>query len=58
MTGIKYCVQEFCVRELQQSGVAVGGLLNMKRSGVCLAVRRGEKIVMQDQIIMKVVFGG
>ncbi len=46
------------VRELQQSGVAVGALLNMKRSGVCLAVRRGEKIVKQDQVIMKVVFGG
>ena len=46
------------VRELKQSGVAVGALLNMKRSGVCLAVRRGEKIVLLNQDIMTDVFGG
>jgi len=46
------------VRELEQSGVAAGALLNMKRSGVCLEVRRGEKIVLQNQAIMTEVFGG
>ncbi len=46
------------VRELEQSGVAVGALLNMKRSGVCLAVRRGERIVLENQSIMREVFGG
>ena len=50
----------FCylaVRELENSGVAVGAALNMKRSGVCLAARRGEKIVQQTPDIQDKVLG-
>ncbi|MCM2359445.1 MAG: transposase, partial [Geobacteraceae bacterium] len=36
------------VRELEYSGVTVGAALNMKRSGVCLASRRGEVFVQQN----------
>lgn len=48
----------FAVRELEYSGVTVGNALNMKRSGVCLAARRGEKFVMQNPDIREKVFGG
>jgi len=46
------------VRELEKNGTAVGSALNMKRSGVCLAARRGEKIVEQNPGIRERVFGG
>lgn len=36
------------VRKLEKSGTAVGAVLNMKRSGVCLAARRGERIVEEN----------
>lgn len=46
------------VRELEYSGVAVGEVLNMKRSGVCLAARRGEVFVLQNQGVKERVLGG
>jgi REP element-mobilizing transposase RayT len=46
------------VRELEKSGTAVGLVLNMKRSGVCLAARRGEEIVRQNPGMMEKLFGG
>jgi len=46
------------VRELEKSGTAVGLVLNMKRSGVCLAARRGEAIVRQNPGIREKVFVG
>lgn len=47
----------FAVRELEYSGVAVGEALNMKRSGVCLAARRGERFVLQNPDIREKVLG-
>jgi putative transposase len=45
------------VRELEYSGVAVGEALGMKRSGVCLAARRGELFVQQNPGIQEKVLG-
>ncbi len=45
------------VRELEKSGTAVGSVLNMKRSGVSLAARRGEMIVEQNPGIKERLFG-
>lgn len=47
----------FAVRELEYSGVRVGEALNMKRSGVCLAARRGEVFVLQNPGVREKVFG-
>lgn len=47
----------FAVRELGKSGTEVGSVLNMKRSGVCLAARRGEKIVEEKPEIRERVLG-
>lgn len=47
----------FAVRELEYSGVRVGEALNMKRSGVCLAARRGEVFVSQNPGVREKVFG-
>lgn len=47
----------FAVRELEYSGVIVGDALRMKRSGVCLAARRGEVFVMQNQGVKEKVLG-
>jgi putative transposase len=47
----------FAVRELEYSGVTVGEALNMKRSGVCLAARRGEVFVLQNPGIREKVLG-
>ncbi|WP_298434284.1 helix-turn-helix domain-containing protein [Geobacter sp.] len=44
------------VRELEMSGTAVGAVLNMKRSGVCLAARRGERVVEENPDIRARVF--
>ncbi len=46
----------FAVRELEYSGVRVGEALNMKRSGVCLAARRGEVFVLQNPGVIEKVF--
>lgn len=47
----------FAVRELEYSGVTAGEALNMKRSGVCLAARRGEVFVRQNPSIREKVLG-
>lgn len=47
----------FAVRELEYSGVRVGEVLNMKRSGVCLAARRGEVFVSQNPGVREKVIG-
>lgn len=47
----------FAVRELEYSGVRVGEALNMKRSGVCLAARRGEVFVLQNPGVREKVVG-
>jgi putative transposase len=47
----------FAVRELEYSGVTVGEALNMKKSGVCLAARRGEVFVLQNPGIREKVLG-
>lgn len=46
------------VRELEKSGAEVGLVLNMKRSGVCLAARRGEEIIRRCPDIIEKVLGG
>lgn len=47
-----------CLKEVRSFiGVAVGKVLNMKRSGVCLAARRGEKIVQQNPGLREKVLG-
>lgn len=48
----------FAVRELGYSGVAAGNALNMKRSGVCLASRRGEVFVQQNPAVRERIMGG
>jgi REP element-mobilizing transposase RayT len=47
----------FAVIELEYSGVAVGEALNMKRSGVCLAARRGEVYVQKNQGMKEQILG-
>ena len=45
------------VREIGYSGVAVGQILNMNRSGVCIAARRGEVIMHHNPEIKEKVLG-
>jgi len=45
------------VREIGYSGVAVGQVLNMNRSGVCIAARRGEVLVQRNPVIKEKVLG-
>lgn len=47
----------FAIWELEYSGVTVGEALNMKRSGVCLAARRGEVYVLKNQGIKEQILG-
>src|ERR1039457_3854430 len=45
------------VREIGYSGVAIGQVLNMNRSGVCIAARRGEVLVQRNPRIKEKVLG-
>jgi hypothetical protein len=46
------------VREMGKSGAEVGAVLNMKRSGVCLAARRGEKAIEGKTDLREKVLAG
>jgi len=44
-----------CVHRLERSGVEVGALLGLSRSGVTMAARRGEQMVAEDASLLELL---
>jgi len=53
LLDLKALISYIAVRKASFSGVAVGRELNLSRSGVCLAARRGEAMIEETPEIGK-----